>query len=277
VDGFPRTTAQVEILKLFKDKIMDLYREFKNVPGKRFQRPVFQVTVLWVEENESVERQLKRGQKALINNREVDRKGVGQKIEVRTSDFDRQSAMLRYKIFQQHYDTLLSLKKHFHFNIINATGTIEEVERGLKKEFAYQSKMELGPETFDMIHHLPTSEDIIRYNRQALVQRMDHYANSDKDLFTKVIKYAEEHLYPLINLNVLAGSCTIILTNPLLEQPRVLQALVDLLSERGFQISVHVRIREEPIKVDAETLSIVKEETKEWAFDISWKPVVLRN
>jgi len=137
--------------------------------------------------------------------------------------------------------------------------------------------MELGPETFDMIHHLPTSEDIIRYNRQALVQRMDHYANSDKDLFTKVIKYAEEHLYPLINLNVLAGSCTIILTNPLLEQPRVLQALVDLLSERGFQISVHVRIREEPIKVDAETLSIVKEETKEWVFDISWKPVVLRN
>jgi len=185
--------------------------------------------------------------------------------------------LLRYKIFQQHYDTLLSLKKHFHFNIINASGTVEEVERGLKKEFAYQSKMELGPETFDMIHHLPTSEDIIRYNRQALVQRMDHYANSEKDLFSKIIKFAEEHLYPLINLNVIAGSCTIKLTNPILDQPRALQALVDLLSERGFHISVHVLKREEPVKVDAITFRIVKEEKKEWVFDITWKPVMLRN
>jgi len=277
VDGFPRTPTQVEILKLVKNKLMDLYKTYMNGPGRRFQRPVFQVTVLWVEENESVERQLRRGQQALLHNREVERKGIGQKIAVRPSDFERQAATVRYKIFQQHYDTLLSLKKHFHFNIINASGSVDEVERDLKKEFTYQSKMELGPETFDLIHHLPTSEDIIRYNRQALVQRMDVYANSEKEIFTEVIKLTEEYFYPHINLNVLAGSCTVISSHTLLNEHRALQALVDLLSERGFHIAVHVEVKDDPVKVDAVTFKIVTEQKKQWVFNIAWKPVVLRN
>jgi len=277
VDGFPRTPVQVEILKLFKDKLMELYKSFKNIPGKQYQRPVFQVTVLWVEENESIERQLKRGQQAMLHNREVERKGVGKKIELRPSDLERQAAMARYKIFQQHYVTLLSLKKHFHFNIINASGNIDEVERGLKKEFTYQSKMELGPETFDLIHHLPTSEDIIRHNRQALVQRMDLYATMEKDLFLDVIKFSEEYLYPHIYLNVLAGSCTVISSHTILNRPKALQAVVDLFSERGFHIAVHVEAKEDPVRVDAVTLKILTEQKKQWVFNITWKPVVLRN
>ena len=62
IDGFPRTNVQVESLKLLIDKMHELRREFYNTPMSIFFRhPTVHIMVLFVDEVESVARQLKRG------------------------------------------------------------------------------------------------------------------------------------------------------------------------------------------------------------------------
>jgi len=51
VDGFPRTPVQVEIIKLLHDQMKALRKEFYSTDfGYKFRRPIFRVTVLFVDE-----------------------------------------------------------------------------------------------------------------------------------------------------------------------------------------------------------------------------------
>ena len=60
VDGFPRTKVQAEAVKLLHDQIMQLRAVYWGTPtGKRFRRPIFRITVLFVGEQTSLERQLR--------------------------------------------------------------------------------------------------------------------------------------------------------------------------------------------------------------------------
>src|SRR5262245_36083099 len=72
LDGFPRTKVQVECLKLLVDKMDELRREYYNTPlGIHFRHATIHIMVLFVDEVESVERQLKRGRETLAHNAEV--------------------------------------------------------------------------------------------------------------------------------------------------------------------------------------------------------------
>ena len=66
LDGFPRTKVQVECLKLLFDEMIALRREFSGTAEEiHFKQPLFHIMVLFVEEAESVARQLKRGRRWL--------------------------------------------------------------------------------------------------------------------------------------------------------------------------------------------------------------------
>ena len=63
LDGFPRTRVQVECLKLLVDEINQLHKEYQNTPlAKNFRRPTIHAMVLFIGENTSIQRQLKRGE-----------------------------------------------------------------------------------------------------------------------------------------------------------------------------------------------------------------------
>src|SRR5258708_19458573 len=82
LDGFPRTKVQVECLKLLFDEMIALRREFSGTVNEiHFKKPIFQIMVLFVDEAESVARQLKRGRQVVAHNEEVGRPGVGQLCE----------------------------------------------------------------------------------------------------------------------------------------------------------------------------------------------------
>ncbi|MCX8513440.1 MAG: nucleoside monophosphate kinase, partial [Chthoniobacteraceae bacterium] len=62
LDGFPRTRVQVECLKMLFDEMLALRRQFSHTPeASHFKQPIFHIMVLFVDEAESVARQLKRG------------------------------------------------------------------------------------------------------------------------------------------------------------------------------------------------------------------------
>src|SRR3984885_13584325 len=74
LDGFPRTKVQVECLKLLFDEMIALRRGVSATPGGiHFKQPMFPIMGLFVEEAESVARQLKRGRQVIAHNMEVTR------------------------------------------------------------------------------------------------------------------------------------------------------------------------------------------------------------
>ncbi|MDQ5980015.1 MAG: adenylate kinase, partial [Verrucomicrobiota bacterium] len=149
LDGFPRTKVQVECLKMLFEKMVQLRREFYSTPlAIHFRQPVIQIVVLFVDEKESVARQLKRGHETKAYNDEVRRTGEGTLQEERATDFDEKLARRRYRVFkEQTWDALLSLKNIFHYHLINAQGSLAEVEQNILGELDYQSSLELDPAT----------------------------------------------------------------------------------------------------------------------------------
>ena len=73
---FPRAVVQVELLKLLHDKMADLSRSAERMP-----RPHFRMCILYVDEHESIQRQLSRGRAALEHNRLVAESGEGEPAE----------------------------------------------------------------------------------------------------------------------------------------------------------------------------------------------------
>ena len=181
MDGFPRTRVQAETVKLLHDQIMQLRAAYWGTPtGKRFRRPIFRITVLFVGEQTSVERQLRRGREIVAHNEQVRRTGVGELLELRPTDVDETLARNRYRTFKElTYDALTSLRRYFHYHFINADAPLAEVERSINAEFQYQSSLELGQATYDIIHHIPLVSEVTLHARQELVRRLDAYEHAD--------------------------------------------------------------------------------------------------
>src|ERR1041385_6629093 len=87
LDGFPRTNVQVECLKLLVDKMHSLRREFYQTPlSIHFRQPTIHIMVLFVDEKESIARQLKRRNAIPLPNEEGPPPGRGPPVEGRATD-----------------------------------------------------------------------------------------------------------------------------------------------------------------------------------------------
>ncbi|MEI6107076.1 MAG: nucleoside monophosphate kinase [Opitutae bacterium] len=255
LDGFPRTKVQVECLKMLYEKMTQLWREFYGTPlAIHFRQPVMQIVVLFVDEKESVARQLNRGQKVKVHNAEVRRTGQGQLHEERATDFDETLARRRYRVFkEQTWDALLSLKDLFYYHLINAEGSFAEVEQNIVGELEYQSSLELDPHTFDRLRMLPLASEIVIHARQELVKRLDGYELSNPGLFQRVITLIEKKMMPIVTRHALSGHSNINSEDPALSEPEALAMLIDIFSERGYHAVVDVHRIEIPESFDLTT------------------------
>ncbi len=60
-------TRQVEVIKLLHDKMKELQKEFANTPAEKYmRRPMFRITVLFVDDFVSVQRQMQVSHAASI-------------------------------------------------------------------------------------------------------------------------------------------------------------------------------------------------------------------
>jgi adenylate kinase len=276
VDGFPRTQVQVEFLKKFYNKMIALKHEFHNTTFRHYFRyPIFRITVLYVTEKVSVERQLKRGVKAQKHNDSTHTEN--DKIEIRSTDFDEDLARNRYKVFkQQTYSALTSLKKHFEYHLVDAEGEIAEVEENIAKEFVYQSSLELDVELFEELRHIPLSTEICVHTRQDLIQRLEDHYDADKELFHTLIRIIEEDYGPIIKRHTASGFVIINTSNAIYENSLAVSMLTDILCERGFKANVDARETHIPYKIDPETHLIECKVKKHIAIHISFPITALR-
>lgn len=263
LDGFPRTKVQVECLKLLVDKMHALRREFYNTPlSIHFRQPTIHIMVLFVEEKESVTRQLNRGHQTRIHNDEVLRSGIGRLLEDRPTDHDESLARRRYRVFkEQTWAALQSLKEIFHYHFITAQGSFEEVEQNILRELEYQSTLELDPRTVDRLRGVPVASEIIVHARQELVKRLDSYELEHGELFAKVTGFIEKKVVPIVLRHAISGIAQINAEDPVLDDPLALAMLIDVFSERGYHAVVDIHRIEIPERFDLST-GVIKCRTK---------------
>ena len=278
LDGFPRTTVQVECLKMFYDQMVLLRREFSETPkAHHFRQPTFHIMVLFVDEAESIIRQLKRGREALVHNAEVRQSGVGKLEEERATDFDPDLARNRYRTFKEKtYDALVSLKQIFHYHFINAQAPIEVVQQNIILELEYQSSLELDPRTYDTLRHIPLADEIVQSARQELVNRLDSYQVEHPRLFQLVVDFIQDKMMPIIKRYAVSGRTMINTEEAIFVDPVAIAMLIDIFSERGFRASVDIRRVEVPERFDLSTGRIETREKRVYRITILFEGSKIR-
>jgi len=213
--------------------------------------------VLFVDEKESVARQIKRGREIRDLNEEVRRTGIGELLEERATDYDEVLAQRRYRVFkEQTWAALQSLKEIFHYHFINAQGAIEEVEQNILKELQYQSSLELDPRTHDRLRILPLASEIIIHARQQMVNRLDSYELEHASLFAKVVAFIDKKIFPIVLRHAISGVALVNTEDAVLEDPLALAMLIDIFSERGYHAVVDLHRIEVPEFFDVVTGAI---------------------
>jgi adenylate kinase len=258
LDGFPRTRVQVECLKLLVDKMQALRRAYYNTPlSIHFRQPTIHIMVLFVDEKESVARQLKRGRETRALIEAAERGDNVEMPEDRPTDHDESLAKRRYRVFkEQTWDALQSLKEIYHYHFINAQGPVAEVEQNILHELEYQSTLELDSRTVDRLRGVPVASKIIVHARQELVKRLDSYELEHGPLFAKVVAFIEEKILPIVLRHAITGIAHINSEDHLLDDSLALAMLIDVFSERGYHAAVDIHRIEIPDRIDLKTGSV---------------------
>lgn len=269
LDGFPRTRVQVECLKLLVEKMNHLYREFRATPlGINFRKPTVHAMVLFVDEKTSIERQLQRGREIHAFNVKAESEGL-EGLEERATDRDPVAAKDRYRVFKEKtWDALQSLKSVYHYHFVDAEGDVRDVEQNILSELAYQSSLELDPQTYDAVRHLPLASDIVLHARQELVKRMDGYQLEHEVLFHQVIHIIEDRFMPIIKRHAIPGLAVVNSEDEAFEDPIALAMVIDIFAERGYRAIANVNRAEVPVKFDLETGEITCTTKKIYRFQV---------
>ncbi|MDQ8203626.1 nucleoside monophosphate kinase [Pelagicoccus sp. SDUM812003] len=278
LDGFPRTFVQVECMKLLYHKMIQLRAEYYNSGYRsKFRQPLIHIMMLFIDEKESVARQLKRGREIHDHNEEVRRTGVGDLLEERATDLDPSAAKRRYKVFKERtYDALQSLKEIFHYHFINAQGDLAEVRQNIIKELQYQSSLELDPRTFESLHRLPIASKIVEHARQQLVRRLDQYEMEYTEQFHEVLDFIETNIMPIVKHHAITGVAHINTEDRRLDSSLSMAMLIDVFSERGYHASVDLHKIEVPEAFDTDTGYIRCRTKKVWRIQIRFKGSEIR-
>jgi adenylate kinase len=278
LDGFPRTNVQVECLKLLVDKMHALRREFYHTPlSIHFRQPTIHIMVLFVDEKESVARQLKRGRETRALIELATRTDNVEVPEDRPTDHDESLARRRYRVFkEQTWEALQSLKEIFHYHFINAQGPVAEVEKNILGELEYQSTLELDSRTVDRLRGIPVASQIIVHARQELVKRLDSYELEHGPLFARVVTFIEEKILPIVLRHAISGTAHINTEDKLLEEPLALAMLIDVFSERGYHAAVDIHRIEIPDHIDLSTGKLTCRTKKVFRIEIRFQGSEIR-
>jgi len=278
IDGFPRTKVQVECLKIFYHAMLELHSEYRNTPLARFfRKPMFRIALLFVNEEVSVHRQLKRGLEKKEHNRQVRATGIGKLAEERLTDTDPELCRNRYRTFKETtYDALQSLRQIFHFHFIDAEGDLHEAQHNILKEFTYQSSLELSHEVYDLIRNIPVARQLAMHARQELVERLELYEEQNKPLLQRVVKLIEEKMIPIVRTHAISGHARINSEDELLDDPLALRIMIDIFSERGFHASVDIHRMDVPVRINPDTWEITCRSKKVYRIEIRYQPSDIR-
>lgn len=295
IDGFPRTSTQVDHIKLLHEKLEELHQEAVAADplNVHFPRPIFRILVLYVSEEESVRRQLERGRKAeyhrgiLKDAKLVPEDGGApggsaalgvEYSQPRATDMSQEAARKRYCIFREHYHTLLRLRRYFHFTMINAMGSLAQCEAQIARELRYQSKLELHAEVYDRVTRIPLAQSVVENARSQLLSRLNSYRHTHAETFSTVIRTIQAEVVPHIKRCAIAGVAVWETTDPLFDahDGEAIDMVLDVLSERGYGVTYREVETYIPDRVDLATGEIATRAEKHHLFRVTFERPKIR-
>ncbi len=277
VDGFPRTGVQGQCVKLLYNRLQELHQQALTEGHFQFPKCRFHIVVLFVDEAESIKRQLKRGREIQAHNEKVEETGIGEKKEVRKTDLEEEAARGRYRTFKDAtYHALNDLRQTFHYHFIDAQESLSEVQERIDRELRYQSSLELEEPTYQRVARIPVAHRLTRHARQELVDRLDSYTEKLPELFEKVVEDIEKSFLPIIRKHAISGMALINTENPLYRDEKALAMLIDIFSERGYHAVVDIRKERVPVRFDAATGAIESEERRVYRVRINFGGAQIR-
>lgn len=279
VDGFPRTQVQVECLKMFYQAMLDLHDQFRETPLARyFRKPMFRIALLFVGEEVSIQRQLKRGREIREHNAQVRASGIGELLEERPTDVDSELCRKRYRVFKETtFEALQSLRDFFPFHFVDAERDLHEVQQSILDEFRYQSSLELSQKVFERIRDIPIASELALHARQELVERLESYEAEHSALFEKVVQLLEKKVIPIVRVHSISGRSTITREDELLEDPLALRIMLDVLSERGFHAAMDIIRMDVPERIDPQTWEITCRTKKIYRLEVRYQQSEIRH
>lgn len=119
VDGFPRTSNQIDLLKNFHDELS--YKQ-QSPPNMSF-------IMLHVDEATSIARQQARGKEAILLNAQ----------EVRATDLNVEASKLRYTLFKEQLNLITTkVSNEFPLIVVDASHPVDHVKAELTKELSHR-------------------------------------------------------------------------------------------------------------------------------------------
>ena len=147
------------------------------------------------------------------------------------------------------YASLTAIKHRFPFHYLDATCNKGEMVRRIKAELAYRPEAELTRDTLAITRDIETAASITKAARQALVARMNSYAVENRQLFKAAAQIVVRDLMHIIRRQGVMGVAIIRSENQALDNPLMLNMVLDILGEHGFTVALDVVKREVPVSM----------------------------
>jgi adenylate kinase len=127
------------------------------------------------------------------------------------------------------------------------------------------------------VRRIPLASEVITNARHDLVRRLDHYRARNTELFDRVIKVIINEFLHIIRRQALSGRAIIRSDNTIFSESGAIDMALDLLSERGYTVTLDYNKNTLPMKVNLQTGEITHNVIKIYEFQIDFpKPTIRR-
>jgi adenylate kinase len=108
------------------------------------------------------------------------------------------------------------------------------------------------------------------------VQRLDSYEREQPDIFTRVCTLITERFMPIIRRHAITGQAIVNSENLLFSEPNALAMIIDIFSERGYQVVVDINILDIPDRLDPKNSRIICRQKRVYRFHVSFEASAIR-
>jgi len=118
------------------------------------------------------------------------------------------------------------------------------------QEFSYQSSLELGDQTFEVIKELLPAQGVIRNARQNMVQRLNSFTRDHPKMLVEVTQMLKSDFEHIFMRQALCGRAIVRSNSPLLNTSLGVNMALDILAERGYRVTLDVHQEVVPTRIE---------------------------
>ena len=119
-------------------------------------------------------------------------------------------------------------------------------------------------------------QELSRHARQELVERLETYGTQQTQAFSHIIRLLETKFIPIIRAHSISGIARINTEDTIFDDPKNLRMAIDVLTERGYHVTVDIHKSELPDRFDLKTGKITCRTQRVFRFHVHFQAPEIR-